>query len=596
MKKGKAKSSWPALRPLLPESPTLEEAGNHQGQSKKPSPPSGIPFGQDQLKKTKTKTNPVKSQPVSPGLSLYWQWGLVLLVILFFAAIRIRLLNFPLERDEGEYSYAGQLILQGIPPYQIVYNMKLPGTYLAYSVILSLFGQSPAAVHLGLLIINAASSLLVFLLTRKMFGPRAGVVACASYALLSMSPAVLGFAGHATHFVVLPALGGLLLLLMATESKNLWLFFASGVLLGVAFMMKQPGVFFVLFAGLYLIRSEWTVPAQWRNLASRVAAYSFGALTPFALTCFILYRAGLFRKFWFWTFSYASAYGTIVSGREGLHHLSVSFSQMVILAVGIWIFAAVGLIAVIWNRKLRPRAPFAAGYLLFSFIAVSAGLYYRPHYFVLMLPAAAMLTGVAVCAMQEKLPQFFRSRFVKFLPALLFLLAFASSVYVLRQFFFEVDPLLACRMIYALEPFPEALEVAKYIESHAPQGARIAVIGSEPEIYFYSRRHSATGYIYTYALFEEQKYAVTMQKEMIREIEAAQPFFLILCQGPAAHWGLKPGSETMVFDWVREYVVAHYALTGTVDVGYTSEYHWDEDVKNAPFLSPIRIMVFRRIS
>lgn len=37
----------------------------------------------------------------------------------------------PLERDEGEYAYAGQLMLQGIPPYQLAYNMKLPGTYAA---------------------------------------------------------------------------------------------------------------------------------------------------------------------------------------------------------------------------------------------------------------------------------------------------------------------------------------------------------------------------------------------------------------------------------------------------------------------------------
>jgi hypothetical protein len=42
--------------------------------------------------------------------------ALVLLAIILFAAIRYRLRAMPLERDEGEYAYAGQLILQGIPP------------------------------------------------------------------------------------------------------------------------------------------------------------------------------------------------------------------------------------------------------------------------------------------------------------------------------------------------------------------------------------------------------------------------------------------------------------------------------------------------
>jgi len=49
--------------------------------------------------------------------SNYWLWLALLAVILFTGAIRLRLLAVPLERDEGEYAYAGQLILQGVPPY-----------------------------------------------------------------------------------------------------------------------------------------------------------------------------------------------------------------------------------------------------------------------------------------------------------------------------------------------------------------------------------------------------------------------------------------------------------------------------------------------
>ena len=91
-------------------------------------------------------------------------------IILFFALIRFQLRDCPLERDEGEYAYAGQLILQGVAPYQLVYSMKLPGTFAAYSLILAVFGQTPGAIHLGLLFINAATTLLVFLLARRLFG------------------------------------------------------------------------------------------------------------------------------------------------------------------------------------------------------------------------------------------------------------------------------------------------------------------------------------------------------------------------------------------------------------------------------------------
>ena len=69
-------------------------------------------------------------------------WALAIIVFTLVVAIRIRLLGIPLERDEGEYAYAGQLILQGIPPYKLAYNMKFPGTYAAYALIMSIFGQT----------------------------------------------------------------------------------------------------------------------------------------------------------------------------------------------------------------------------------------------------------------------------------------------------------------------------------------------------------------------------------------------------------------------------------------------------------------------
>src|SRR5271168_4663019 len=160
----------------------------------------------------------------------------LLLVIVFFSLIRWHFRYIPLERDEGEYAYAGQLMLHGIPPYTLIYSMKLPGTFAAYAAILLLFGQTAKGVHLGLLAVNAVTTFLVFLLGKRLFGPLAGLVAGSSYAVLSTSPTVIGFAGHATHFVVLFAVGGVLLLLRAAESRRTWLYFLSGLFLGLAFL------------------------------------------------------------------------------------------------------------------------------------------------------------------------------------------------------------------------------------------------------------------------------------------------------------------------------------------------------------------------
>src|SRR6059058_5237832 len=117
---------------------------------------------------------------------------LAAIVLGLVVAIRIRLLGIPLERDEGEYAYAGQLLLQGIPPYKLAYNMKFPGTYAAYAVIMSIFGQTVIGIHLGLLLVNAATIALIFFLGRRLVNTTAGIAAAASYAVLSVSPSVLG--------------------------------------------------------------------------------------------------------------------------------------------------------------------------------------------------------------------------------------------------------------------------------------------------------------------------------------------------------------------------------------------------------------------
>jgi hypothetical protein len=60
------------------------------------------------------------------------------------------------------------------------------------------------------LAVNIANIVIVFLIARRVIGLIAGIVAAASYAILSASLSVLGLAAHVTHFVMLPTLRGAL--------------------------------------------------------------------------------------------------------------------------------------------------------------------------------------------------------------------------------------------------------------------------------------------------------------------------------------------------------------------------------------------------
>jgi hypothetical protein len=455
-------------------------------------------------------------------------------VIVLFSLIRVRLLDMPLERDEGEYAYAGQLLLEGIPPYQLAYNMKLPGTYAAYAAIFSVFGQSARAIHLGLLLVNVGTIGLVAMLGRRLYGAAGGLAAGVCYALLSTSMSVLGFATHATHFVMFAVAAGALLL-FEPKCKSQWLLFAGGVLMGTAMMMKQPGAAFIAFGIVYL---AWKRPRA-------LPLYLAGAALPVGLTCLLIWRAGVFEKFWFWTVSYGAQYATIISPASGFLRLLRVLPHVVGPSVWLWILAAVGV-----NRLARmQRLFFPIAFLVFSCVAVSAGLYFRNHYFVMLLPAVALLAGASVVGAAEN----------EFRPgaAAILLAGMGISIFLQRDHFFKLNRIQVLESTWGESTFLEAPMIGRYFREHSSPAARIAVLGSEPEIYFYARRHSATGYIYTYGLMEPQRYARRMQEEMIAEIEHTQPEYVIYVHSPTT-WGRQAESDDHIFRWAERFIATQY--------------------------------------
>lgn len=523
--------------------------------------------------------------------SPYLCYGLLLVVILLFAGIRYRLRSMPLERDEGEYAYAGQLMLEGVPPYQLAYSMKLPGIYAAYALILAVFGQTASGIRLGLLLVNAAGVLLMYFLAARLFDRLAGIVAAAGYAVLSTSASVLGFSAHATHFVVLCVLGGVLLLMRALESGKTWLFFCSGLLLGIGFLMKQHGIFFVLFGLTYLLWCELPLPIHCRSLAPKAAGYLSGAALPFAFTCVLMYRAGVFRTFLFWTFGYAREYAANVPASQAWQNLHRGLVLLVTPQVLIWCFALAGLVA-IWSRSTRHRF-FLGSFLVFSLLSVCPGFRFRLHYFVLILPAIALLAGVAVSATARNLYGRTASWKSAAVPALVFLLAFILTIFHHRALLFSMDPVAASNAMYGVTPFLAAEEVATHIEGATSPADRVAIFGSEPEIYFYSHRHSATGYIYTYPVMDSRQYAPLMQENMIGEITAANPAVAVFVRSRDS-WAETPIQKALITDWMGQYLTGHYSLFGVVDLTDPPTSHWEADAINYRPKSRDAMFVYKR--
>ncbi|HZV80939.1 MAG TPA: glycosyltransferase family 39 protein, partial [Geobacteraceae bacterium] len=418
--------------------------------------------------------------------------------------VRVRLLQTPLERDEGEYAYAGQLIMHGFPPYLHAFSMKLPGMFYLNAAMLKIFGESVSGIHLGLLVANLVSSILVYLIGRRLFTRGAGLISAALFALMTVSQHLLGTFAHATHFVVLFVLAALSLIIPEQKSVSPYRYLVAGIFFGLAFLVKQHAVLFLAAAVLFVMLESRPLSLA----AGGAITMATGFAVPCLLTALLAFLQGTFARFWLWTVKYAASYASDLTPLFGWINFRSQMGEILGSMLIYWLLALAGLLTVLFGSSGKTRN-FLLPLLLCSFLAICPGFHFRPHYFILVVPVVALLAGAL----------FATARMPRMLQTGLYLLLIGATLFQFWTegwFLFGAPPEEYVKKAYqTTKPFAESVGVARYVRDNTGPKDRILVLGSEPQIYFYAQRLSATGHIYMYPLMEEQPYAETMQAEML---------------------------------------------------------------------------------
>lgn len=543
-----------------------------------------------------TKSRDNEEEQVTVCLSRIWPWVAIIAVIIAAAVIRSRLLSVPFERDEGEYAYIAQQMLKGVPPYISAYSMKLPGIYVVYALIMTLFGQTHTGIHLGLLIFNSATIFVVFLLAKKLFGSIAAVTAGGIYAVLSITSGVTGLWANAEHFVILQALVGLLLICNSNGKTRYVRLLIAGLLFGLAFIIKQHGIIFAIFGALYLLYSGLRQrPIQWLKVIISQIIFNAMVLLPFVIVCLFYWFYGIFDKFWFWTFTYAHEYATAITLEVAWELFAYQAKTMFYEGFPIWFLSVFGFFAVVVMKRYRQLAALAAGFFIFSFLAVCPGLYFRGHYFIFLLPAAAILAGVSIAVIDGLYAGTMPMPMRLAITGTIGIIVIGYTLYNQRECLFNLSPEDVCRKVYGVNPFPESLQIAEFIRDNSRPDASIAVIGSEPQICFYSSRRSATKYIYIYPLMEPQPHARQMQEEMIAQVETANPQFVVFVNVPMS-WLVRPDSVKKIFEWFDSYLFVRYEVVGIADilVNGPTIWRWNNQAANYKPVSIASVIVLKR--
>lgn len=459
--------------------------------------------------------------------------------------IRAPLMDLPLERDEGEYAYVAWRLAAGETPYLDWFDQKPPGVFLAYRVALALPGDPIVAIRAVAALFCAGSALAMFALGRALLGPAAGVVAAILFALLSADPMLQGPIANTEIFMVPWIVAAALLVVrtLGAERPPLATAVAIGLALGVATAFKQvAGV-----NGPFLLAVYWLRAPRGRRLESTSL---FGGAMLAGVVC--VWGAILL---WFWlrgglapaldailfhNLEYAADLPFTVRRAAFAYYVTPLLPSQGVA----WGLAALGLV-VLALRADRFPALFLGGFAAANAIGVSASGFYFPHYFQQLLPAVAALSAAAIAGVgAARAAPTWRIAGVGAL-AVVPLAAVAIG-------FWRIDPAEASRRIYPGNYFDAMPAIAAEVASQTSPTDRVFVFGSEPEIYFYARRISASRYIFLFPLFGGFSNVEQRQAEVIAEVEAARPAAIVWSPLDFGRGGQRFG------EWMRAYVDAHY--------------------------------------
>ncbi len=481
------------------------------------------------------------------------------LAIAFVLVVRFRLLNLPLERDEGEYAYMGQLFLQGVPPHAEAFNMKLPGTSVLYAGFMAVFGQTIQGVHLGLLTVNLATLCLLFFFARKLFGQTAAAFSALCFAVLSSGITVLGCHAHATHFMAFFSLAGAWSLWNAKEKDSVVWCACAGFCFGAAFITKQQAMFLPAFGGIVVAFSHQGRREFFsrRHLAV-CATFAATALVPLGAIFLWVWLAGTFDKFYYWTFQYAQYYVNQLPVSSALWFMFANSLSVMSFNAAIWLLAFFGLGVMLFVKSFAGRRAFFLGYFLASALCVVPGFYFRPHYYVVALPAVAIFFGVGGAWLVEAASRSRRAVLARWAAFASVAASVVISIALQADYYFlqSIDKISFRE--YRIQPFTTSVEIAKYLKERTGPDERIAVFGSEPELFFYSGRRSLTGYIYMYPLLEKHPDTLTMTKDFIRRTEEAPPRYIIF-YGPYFFFDVQK-AEPAFFNWALSFAQERYDI------------------------------------
>lgn len=416
--------------------------------------------------------------------------------------------GLPFERDEGEYLLAATVSGHGEMPYRDVFLQKPPGIILVYRLLLGVTHGSAQLIHIAVLFIYVLTAIGIGAIARRLTDrPAVGAVAIALYALSLSTPLYQAQAANTETFMVAATVAAVYALLRARDSRSLAWIVVLGFALGVAGTMKQtaaPHAVWLLptVAVISPTRSDkW----RWPVLAGLIAMFVV------VLVCipYVLHGAGtqLFDAVVTHNFEYTGA----KLERAYYQRIHVSLLDVATFHVALWLVAVIGAAMLAVKRRWWLLLVLG-GWGASAWVGVSAGAFYRGHYFLQLLPPVAILAALTLVEAPRR---------IRIVGAPMLIVYWLMS----NGFQWTADKSTLADQRYHTLFFDDAVLVGQWL---AKQNDRsLYILGSEPEIYYYAHATPVTRYVIQNPLFGGFASSRKRQEETWAAVEESRPHWIV---------------------------------------------------------------------
>jgi hypothetical protein len=460
-------------------------------------------------------------------------------------------LRYPLGRDQATYCVVAQGLLHGQLLYRDLWDIKPPGIFYIYAVIVKIFGPVMWSIGIVDILWLLAISICIFYFAKRYLGAPAAAIAMVSSALWHCSWGYVHAAQSETFMALFVFLA--YFVLMSNQREHWRGNVAAGLLCGAAFWVKyNSAAFFPALAFLpYLDLSHFDqhprrlqLSVPWRVWFQRTLVIVAGFLIMVVAVLAYFWSVGAWSALKEDHFEVLPRYGSMFVLRMR-HYLPYALA-LTNFDLGVWTGAVFVITLVIawWRREMR----FVAAVVIMAltgFASAASQPRLSSYSFETAYPFFAMLWGYMFVKLYEgfrHLCGFFTRRSWRVAAVLIWLVAAEVIYYPLPGFAFEIAEEYKGLSAWMHNPhgsyqhyaFPFHLEklhdqiaVIDYLKDNSAPSDGVYVWGTAPLINFLTQRSNPSRFISNHGLISPWGPA-RWRQELISELNRKPPRFIVV--------------------------------------------------------------------